>query len=312
VAANNLAQDVCDRKHLQAVGSALWWQGNGVRHDDLFDLPDRVEPIDRRPGEQAVCDHHPDPRDVLPAQLIDGSYNRATRSDLVVEEDGPLSPYAAHNANNRDGVVREPDLLGRRQRQPQGSGQLGSALCMPDIGGDDDRVAEVLLSQVIHKDRVRRQVVSWYTEEAMDLGGMESHCDDVIRSSSHQQVCHQTRCDGDTRGILLVRSGVGEVWDDGVHSACACSARHIQHEQEFHQMVAAGGRKGLDNENVLGPHTHSQMGGQVVIGEPLNRGWTEPQPHVIGQLLGQGRMSRAAEDERFVERFSVAQSSLLP
>lgn len=81
---------------------------------------------------------------------------------------------------------------------------------------------------------------------------MQIHCDDVIAPGGLQHVRDEFCGDGRAGFILLVLSGVGEVWDHGGDAAGARGFAGVDHDEEFHEVVvdAAGGR-GLEDKHIF-------------------------------------------------------------
>lgn len=69
-------------------------------------------------------------------------------------------------------------------------GQSGGALGTAGIGRDDDGVPPVgdLLLDVRHHGWLGEEVVDGDVEKALDLGGVEVHCDDVVGAGDGEEV----------------------------------------------------------------------------------------------------------------------------
>ncbi len=156
---------------------------------------------------------------------------------------------------------------------------------MSDVRCHEHRVAQILLAEVLQEHRVRRQVVGRHREEAVHLWRVQRHRDDLRRAGGSQHVGNQTRRNRDPGGILLVRSCIGEVGDHGADVFGSSTTSNIQHQQEFHQVVAAWWRERLDDEDLLAADAPSELYIVVIVGELGDRGRRELQAEVGGDGL---------------------------
>jgi hypothetical protein len=119
--------------------------------------------------------------------------------------------------------------------------------------------------------------VSRDTEETMYLRGVQHHGHHMGGSGSLDQVSHQAGSDGDTRCILLVRAGEGEIRDDGMDFPGGGGTGNIEHHQQFDQVIVYGRSERLDD--VYHPRAHAglQLDVQVIVAETPDKGLIEAQ-----------------------------------
>ena len=86
----------------------------------------------------------------------------------------------------------------------------------PSIGRDEDGLAIVgdPSSDVLKEDRLGTEIVHGNGKESLDLGCMQVHGDQMIRTGSANQIGHKFGRYRSPRPVLLVLAGVGKVWND--------------------------------------------------------------------------------------------------
>ena len=94
-----------------------------------------------------------------------------------------------------------------------------------DIGDEDRRSVEVVYGDV---------------EEALDLVGVEVHCDHAVDSGGCQKVSDEFGGDWHTRFVFAVLAGPAEVRHHGDDRGCRCALGGVDHQQEFHEVVGVG------------------------------------------------------------------------
>ena len=100
---------------------------------------------------------------------------------------------------------------------------------------------------------LRVQVVDWHVEEALDLAGVQVHCDYMVASRRLQHVRHQLCRDGRARSIFFVLACVGEVGDHGGDASRGGGFACGEDDEELHEPVIDVARgRGLENEYLGG------------------------------------------------------------
>jgi hypothetical protein len=119
------------------------------------------------------------------------------------------------------------------------------------IGRDDHTVlGGQVLADPSKGTGFRIEVVHRDVEEALDLTGVQVHCDDMIAAGGLQHVCHELGCDRSPTLILLILTGVREVGEDGGNAARRGSAASVDEDEELHYVVVDAVRLGrLDDED---------------------------------------------------------------
>lgn len=148
---------------------------------------------------------------------------RATRVGHVVDEDGGLAHDVADQRHARHLVRALAFLVDEREGEVQSVGHAGCALGTAGVGADDHAfvlvgvVAAVfcccsssrssssassftgvdeVLADPFHRRGLGVEVVDRDVEEALDLGGVEVHGDDVVAAGGLEHVGHEFGGDG--------------------------------------------------------------------------------------------------------------------
>ena len=110
------------------------------------------------------------------------------------------------------------------------------------IGRNDNAVLRVqVLPDPPECARLRIEVVHGHIEEALDLTGVQVHCDYVVAAGGLQHVCHELGSDRSPTLILLVLACVGEVGKNGGDAARRGSAAGVDEDEELHDVIVHAG-----------------------------------------------------------------------
>lgn len=156
----------------------------------------------------------------------------------------------------------------------------------PGVLRDDDHVppAVHVLLDPPDDGRLGVEIVHGDLEEALHLGGVEVHRDDVVHPGDGQEV--RDHLGGDTAPVLLHLAllDVGKVREDGRDARGTRSLAGGQQDQEFHEMVVDRPGSGLDDKGVGVPHRDPNLDRRLSIRELFedDRGRVDPQPGTDG------------------------------
>lgn len=110
------------------------------------------------------------------------------------------------------------------------------------IGRNDNAVLRVqVLPDPPKCARLRIEVVDGHVEEALDLTGVQVHCDDVVAAGGLQHVCHELGSNRSPTLILLVLARVGEVGQNGGDAARRGGAAGVDEDEELHNVIVHAG-----------------------------------------------------------------------
>lgn len=106
------------------------------------------------------------------------------------------------------------------------------------VGAHDDGVlAGEVLADPAQDAGLGVEVVDGDVEEALDLGGVEVHGDDVVAAGRLQHVGDELGRDGRAALVLLVLPRVGEVGDHGRDAPRRGRAAGVDHDEQLHKSV---------------------------------------------------------------------------
>lgn len=95
------------------------------------------------------------------------------------------------------------------------------------------------------------EVVDGEVKEALDLGGVEVHGDNVVGACDREHVCHEFSRDWGSGLVFLVLAGVWVARDHGGDAGGGCYLAGVYHDEEFHEVVVYFSGAGLDDEYVF-------------------------------------------------------------
>ena len=175
----------------------------------------------------------------------------ATSICHVVYDNGNLALDVSDKHHPRHLARLRPLLVDKGKPQIQPVGNRRRPLGAARIGADNDTLRQVdILPDPAQGAGLGVQVVDGDVEEALDLAGVQVHCDDVVAAGRLQHVGGELGRDGRARLVLLVLARVGEVGDDGGDAACRCRFAGVDHDHELHQAVVdVAWSRGLEDED---------------------------------------------------------------
>ena len=83
-------------------------------------------------------------------------------------------------------------------------------------------------------------MVDGNVEESLYLVCMQVHCDDTVYTSYTKQIGYEFGSDTDTGLVFTVLACPTEIGDNGVDGTSRSTFGGIDHQQQFHKVVAVG------------------------------------------------------------------------
>src|SRR6185369_7824056 len=120
-------------------------------------------------------------------------------------------------------------------------------------------VIEGVLQVIRQEYRQRVQVIERNVEEALNLAGVQIHAHDARDAGGHEQIGHQLRRDRRARRDLAILAGVTVVRNDGGDRSRRRAAQGVAHDEQLHQVVVHGRRRGLDDVDVQAAHVLADL-----------------------------------------------------
>jgi hypothetical protein len=189
------------------------------------------------------------------------------------------------------------ELMTTRSSHPEQPREAGGLLRVAQVGGDDDAVAQVDAAEVGGQLVQGVQVVDRHVEEAVHLRGVQRHRQDAVGARRAQQVGHEAGADGDARGVLLVRAGVGEVRHDHGDPPGRRAPGGVEHEQQLDEVLLHRRHQRLDDEHVALAAVGLQLDLEAVVGEAGVPRRRQRHLQVLADGGGEVPVGRAAEDD---------------
>ena len=191
-------------------------------------------------------------------------------------------------------------LLDDGQRQVQPRGQVPRPAHTADVGRDHDGIlrAEVLPLEIVEEDVPGRQLVRGNGEKALDLPSMQIERQKTVGSGRGDQVGHQPGCDRHPRLVLFVGAAIAVVGHHRRDASGRVAAQRVDEDQQLHQVIVDRRRRGLDQEDILAAHALVQAHKGVAVGELKDVGAAQRHAQIVGDLLRQVAMGRAAVDRQ--------------
>jgi hypothetical protein len=124
-------------------------------------------------------------------------------------------------------------------------------LCASSVRRDNDTVLNLeVVTDPVQGAGLGVEVVDRDVEEALDLGSVQVHSDDMVTTSGLKHVSHQTRGDGSTGFVLLILASVGKVGQDCGDAAGRGRLAGIDHDEQLHDTVVdVAGGSGLKDKD---------------------------------------------------------------
>ena len=140
------------------------------------------------------------------------------------------------------------------------------------------------------------------SEEPLDLADVEVHADDPVHPGDRQQVGHQFRGDRDPGTILPILPRVAVVGDHRVDPGRRRPLERVHHDQEFHQVLVDGRRRGLDHESVRAADVVPDLEADLSVAKTVQRRLREGNAEVPRDRGRQVRIGRAPDDLQFARK----------
>ncbi len=151
---------------------------------------------------------------------------------------------------------------------------------------------------MLEQDWHRKQVVHWSIKEPLDLGGVQIHAHDAIRTGGLEQVSNQASRDGFATAPLLVLPGIRI---KGCHHGDALRARTfecVHHDELLHEPLINGGAVGLHDEGVAASNAVAIAGINFPVGKGSCFRRNELGSQLLRDRLGKSGMSTTAHQDK--------------
>ena len=165
------------------------------------------------------------------------------------------------------------------------------------IGRHDHQVAAVVALLDVAAEQGRGvQVVDRDVEEPLDLSRVQIHRQHAVGAGLGDQVGHQLGRDRRARRGLPVLPRVAEIRHHRGDPPRRTPAQRVQRDQQFHQRVVGGIRRGLHHEHVLAADVLVDLDEHLHVGKAPDRGAGQRQLQRGGNRLGERTVAVAGND----------------
>ena len=236
---------------------------------------------------------------------------RARRVDHIIIEKAALTFYITDDVHDLALVGALAALVDDSKAHAHLVGKRTASGNRAYVGGNDDHVLRVfeLVEEILRKNRGRVQIVHRDIKEALDLRGMQVHCEHTVSACGFDHVGDELRGDRVTTLGLAVLTGVAEIGHDGGDTAGGCAAARVDHDEQLHKVVVDGLAGGLDDEHVASAHRLVDADGNLAVGKLVDRAVAHRQPQLAAHSLGERTVCVGTED---LDVFTVRNHMKLP
>lgn len=146
------------------------------------------------------------------------------------------------------------------------------------------------------------EVVHGDTEEALNLGAVEVHCEDSVSSGGFDGIGADAGANGDTGFVFFVSFGIAEVGDNGGDLSGTRAFEGIDPEQEFHEVFVDGAVNTLDDEAVAAADIFEDSDEDIAFAEHLRLAGSEGDAEAVGDARGKDGVAGSGEDREVSHR----------
>ena len=221
----------------------------------------------------------------------------AAAVDDVVNDDAVAPRHIADHVHHLGNASAFAPLVDDGEVGVQAGGDRACPHHAADIGGDDHQVAPgIAFLDVLGEEGGCDQVIDRNIEEALDLAGMQIHCQHAVGACLGDQVGHQLGRNRRARAALPVLPGIAKIGDHRRHPPRTGTAQRVERDQQLHQVVIGRKAGGLDDEDILATNIFMELDEDLHIGEAPDGGLDQRQFQIVGNGLCEGHVAVAGDD----------------
>src|SRR6185437_12993315 len=174
-----------------------------------------------------------------------------------------------------------------------------------NVGRDDDRIQQLLLSVVCGKHRRGVEMVDRNVEEPLKLMLVKIHSHNSVGTSLLDHVGQKLCADRHSRLVLAVLSRIAVVRHHDRHPSRGGAKGCVYHEQQLHDVVSRRVR-GLNDEYIVAANVFIDPDKKLAVRESRRRVLAQLDPHVTRNLLGERLVGGSGEKLGAVTRYGQA------
>src|SRR3990170_4543187 len=294
-ATDRLAEQRGHGQHGDAGDALLGRDGDRVGDDDLLERGG-ADALERRAREDGVDAAREDPARALAGERPDRLDERAGGVDHVVDDHRVAGADVADQVHRHGGVRPLAPLVDDREAGVQALGDGPRPLHAARVRRDDDRVAELLLAEVVDHDGRGEEVVHGHLEETLDLPGVQVEREHPVDPGGLEQVGDELGGDGHARLHLAVLARVAVVGEHGGDPPRRRALERVDHDEQLHQRVVHRRTRRLEDVDVRAADVLVDLDVDLPVREARDLRIGQRQAQVLRDLLGQ-RPVRVAREE---------------
>ncbi len=227
------------------------------------------------------------------------------RVDHVVDQQTIPPADLANDVDDFGHVGLGSSLVDYREGGIEPLRETTGHLRAPDIGRDDDRIHQLLLSVVCGKHRRGVEVIDGNVEEPLKLMLVKIHSHNSVGASLLDHVCQKLCADRHSRLVLAVLSRIPVVRHDHSHPSRGGAKGCIDHEQQLHDVVSRRIR-GLNDEHIVATNVFIDPDKKLAVRESRRRVLAQLDPHVARNLFCERLVGGSGEQLGAVTRYGQA------
>mmetsp|Transcript_2908 Transcript_2908/g.6451 ORF Transcript_2908/g.6451 Transcript_2908/m.6451 type:complete len:299 (-) Transcript_2908:597-1493(-) len=293
---DGLGEERGDTKFCQFfVGFTLWTGGDGIENNNLFHL--RVgDPFISWSTQKTMTCEGEDTTGALFYQNV-GSLTESTGSiDHIIDQDTVTVLDVTDKVHTVNETGTGTLLYNHSEADVwhlvlvhEALLELLGTVHTTGIRTDDDRVVQILRSEIIEADDTTVQVVDGdsRSEETLDLSTMQIDSDDTIHAHRLHQTSDVSSRNRDAGLHFTILSCVSVVRDDDSDTASTGPSKSRDHKQQFHDVVIDRGTGRLDDVTILPTDILMDDDVRFTVGEPSDGRLAEVDTKVPADLQRQ-------------------------
>ena len=284
------------REHLD-LGQLLggFAQRNGVGNNYLFEARSG-DAFNGRTREDGVAGAGVHAGGTICVERVHGLHEGSGGVDDVVDDEARFAVHVADDVHDFGNVDIGAALIDDSEGGSHFLREMAGAFHAASIGGDNDEVGQIQLTEVADEHGTGEHVVDRDVEEALNLRGVEIDKESAIGAGGGKQISNELGADGDAGTVFAILAGVSIVRNDRSNAGRRGAFEGIDHDEQLDEVLIDGITGGLHHENVDSADILEQLEVHFAICETLKLGFTDMNTDVPGNLIGEGTVGRSAEE----------------
>ena len=208
--------------------------------------------------------------------------------DDVVDQDAGIALDFTDHVHDLGFARPLAALVDDRKGGIDAFGKPAGAANAPHVGRNHHHLGDLkVLLDVAHHHGRGIEVVGRDIEEALNLSGVEIESHHPVGARAGDEVGNELGRDRRARPRFAILAGIAEIRDHGRHATPRRAAKRIDDDEQLHQMVVGGIRRGLQDENIAAAHVLLDLDENLHVRKAANHSLGERGCKVGGDGVGQ-------------------------